>query len=261
MTLRIVSLCPSVTELVCDLGAASELVGVTRFCHHPADVVASIEKVGGTKDPDVARIVALRPDVVLMNEEENRLEDAEALTAAGVRVQSDLPRTASETAAMVRRVGQSIGRAPAADAIARDIETRSARVASAVAGRPVVSWCYLIWRKPWMAAAGDTFIDALLTQAGGRNVFGDRTERYPAVTAEELIDASPDTVLLATEPFPFAAKHVEELVGLTGWPAERFQIVDGEDLSWHGSRTPRGVDYAFDVLEAVRSSAAGSGCA
>lgn len=252
--MRIVSLCPSLTELVCDLGLADVLVGVTRYCVHPAEVVAGIEKVGGPKNPKIERIVELGPDVVLLNEEENRREDAEALAAAGLSCHSDLPVTTDDTAAMVRSVGDVLGRRAQAEAIARDIEERSRRVRRHAAGRPPVRWAYLIWRKPWMAVNSDTFIDALLAQAGGSNVFGDHPERYPAVSAEELTAAAPDTVLLATEPFPFEERHADELAAATGLDRERFRIVDGELLSWHGSRTPRGIDYAEQVIDAARTS-------
>ena len=250
--MRIVSLCPSVTELLCDLGAGAELVAVTRYCSHPPEIVATLEKVGGTKDPKIDRIIELAPDVVFMNAEENRVEDADALTAAGLRCHSELPKTVEQTADMVRRVGKGVGRSSAAGRIAGEIERRASRVRRTARARSVVNWAYLIWRKPWMAAGGDTFVDALLSLAGGRNVFGGSEERYPAVTPGELVAAAPDVLLLATEPFPFERRHIRELGGLTGWPASRFKIVDGQDLSWHGSRTPRGIDYAERVIESVR---------
>lgn len=254
--MRIVCLCPSVTELLCDLGVGSQLVGITRYCSHPPEIVAEIEKVGGTKDPKVERIVELAPDVVFMNAEENRVEDADALESAGIRCHSDLPKTVAQTAEMVRRVGGVVARETAADRIASEIERRAERVRRAARASRPVSWAYLIWRKPWMAAGGDTFVDRLLSLAGSRNVFGDRVERYPAMTTEELIDADPDATLLATEPFPFAERHIQELVELTGWSADRFKIVDGQDLSWHGSRTPRGIDYAARVILSVRRGSA-----
>ncbi len=254
--MRIVSLCPSVTELIADLGAAAELVGITRYCTHPPAVASGVEHVGGTKDPDIDRIVALAPDVVFMNIEENRVEDADALIGAGLTCLSDLPKTIDETAGMVRRVGDAIGRRQAAERIALDIETRAERVRHAHDGATEVRWAYLIWRKPYMAAGGDTFVDTLLSLAGGHNVLGDRADRYPAVTTDELIAAAPHVVLLATEPFPFESKHIDELCDLTGWPAHRFAIVDGQDLSWHGSRTPRGIDYAEQVIVAARAARA-----
>src|SRR5262245_39900024 len=169
--MRIVSLCPSLTELVFDLGRGAELVGVTEWCVHPAEGVARIEKVGGTKNPKVARIAELAPDLVLMNEEENRREDAEALSARGLRCHSSMPRDTRGTAAMVRWIGEALQRPAEAEAIARDIEARSERVRRAAEGRPRVPFAYLIWRKPWMSVNADTFASALLEQAGGRNVF------------------------------------------------------------------------------------------
>jgi len=250
--MRIVSLCPSLTELVFDLGRGDELVGITDFCVHPADKVGAIEKVGGTKSPKVERIVELRPDLVLLNEEENRVEDAEALRAAGVATHASFPRDVQGTADMVRSIGEALERGREAEAIARDIETRSARVRADAAGKREVAFAYLIWRKPWMAVNHDTFAHALLAQAGGRNVFADRAERYPAIELADLARARPDIVLLGTEPFPFQDRHIEELALATGIPRERFRIADGEYLSWHGSRTPAGIDYAERLIAQVR---------
>lgn len=249
--MRIVSLCPSLTELVFDLGAGDELVGRTKFCVHPAGRVERVESVGGTKNPKVDRIVALAPDLVLLNEEENRREDAERLLAAGVRTHASMPRTAEETAAMVRDIGRAIERGDAAERIAADIEARSAHVRARWAGEERVSYAYVIWREPWMTVNDDTFVAGLLSLAGGANAFGGEAERYPAFPVAELEMRGPDRVLLASEPFPFGETHVAELVQLTGWARERFALVDGELLSWHGSRTPRGIDYAEAVIRGV----------
>jgi ABC-type Fe3+-hydroxamate transport system substrate-binding protein len=248
---RIVSLCPSLTELVFALGRGDELVGVTDYCVHPAEGVAAVEKVGGTKTPKVARIVELAPDIVLLNEEENRIEDAQALEAHAVRCLNTFPKDALETAAMVRTIGAALQRDEAAERVALDIETRAKRVADAARGRREVSWAYLIWRKPWMSVNRDTFASALLSLAGGRNVFGDAPTRYPEIRIEELVAADPQLVLLCTEPFPFEARHIDELCTLTGWPRSRFRIADGEYLSWHGSRTPAGIDYAASLIDSV----------
>ncbi len=249
--MKIVSLCPSLTELVFDLGHGNELVGRTKFCIHPADRVGAVEKVGGTKNPKIDRIIDLAPDIVLLNEEENRREDAEALERAGVRCHVSFPHTALETAEMVRSIAAAIDARDQGERIARDIETRHARVKRAAAGRSPVRFAYLIWREPWMTVNGDTFVSALLGDAGGQNVFATRVDRYPAVTPEELAAVEPDVVLLSTEPFPFKASHADELAGLSGVARERMQIVDGELLSWHGSRTPAGIDYAERVIAAA----------
>lgn len=246
--MRIVSLCPSLTELVFDLGLGEELVGITRYCVHPRQALERVEAVGGTKDPDVARIVELRPDVVLMNEEENRREDWEALRAAGLNVQASLPKDVEGTARMVRDIGAALARLEQAEIIAADIERRAVRVRAGAQQRRPLSFAYLIWRKPWMSVNRDTYPHSLLALAGGRNVFGDKAERYPEVTPEELASLSPDVVLLSTEPFPFEPKHIAELAALTGLSAARFRIADGEYLSWHGSRTPAGIDHAESLL-------------
>lgn len=250
--MRIVSLCPSLTELVFDLGRGESLVGRTRFCVHPEALVDLVEKVGGTKNPKVARIVELAPDIVLLNEEENRLEDAGALRAAGLRCHVSFPRTAPDTAAMVRSIADAIDARADGERIARDIEARHARVVAAARGRSTVSFAYLIWRDPLMTINGDTFVDALLSDAGGRNVFASRPDRYPTIGVEELGETAPDAVLLSTEPFPFRESHAGELAARSGLAPDRFLIVDGELLSWHGSRTPRGIDYAEEVIAQVR---------
>lgn len=251
--MRIVSLCPSLTELVFDLGLGESLVGRTKFCVHPADRVDRVEKVGGTKNPKIERIVELAPDLVLLNEEENRVEDAEALADAGLRCHTSMPVTVEETAEMVRSIARAVERPAAGERIADDILDRAARVRAAARGQSLASYAYLIWRDPIMTVSDDTFVATLLGLAGGTNVFGELDERYPTVEAEELEAADPDGVLLSTEPFPFDEDYRDELVEATGLPAERFQIVDGELLSWHGSRTPAGIDYAEKVVAGLRS--------
>ncbi len=246
--MRIVSLCPSLTELVFDLGRGDDLVGRTKFCVHPAGLVDKVPSMGGTKNPKVDRIVAASPDVVLLNSEENRREDAESLAAAGVHLHVSQPRNAAETAEMVRDIGRTLDRSDEAERIAADIEARSQRVREAARHRPPVRFAYIIWRDPYMAVNDDTFVSALLAQAGGENVLAGNPTRYPTVTPEELAAADPGLVMLSSEPFPFKSSHADELASLTGLPRERFLLVDGELLSWHGSRTPAGVDYAEKVL-------------
>jgi ABC-type Fe3+-hydroxamate transport system substrate-binding protein len=249
---KLISLCPSLTELLFDLGVGDQLVGRTKFCVHPEGRVDAVEKVGGTKNPRIDRIIALQPDLVFMNEEENRLVDARALEAAGLTVHSSLPRSPEHTAQMVRAIGAAVGRVEAADAIARDIESRAERVRRSAEGHAARRFAYLIWREPWMTINSDTFVSRLLELPGGVNVFGAHGDRYPTVTPEEIAAADPALILLSTEPFPFRDLYADELAGLTNLPRDRFRIIDGELLSWHGSRTPRGIDYAEEVI--ARSS-------
>jgi ABC-type Fe3+-hydroxamate transport system substrate-binding protein len=251
--MRILSLCPSLTELVFDLGLGDDLVGITRYCVHPAERVGAIEKVGGTKDPDVARIVELAPDIVLLNEEENREEDGAALARAGIRCHVSFPRDLPETSAMVRSIAKALARPAEGERIAREIERRVERVRAAAAGQAPVRWAYLIWRKPWMSVNRETFAHAMLELPGGVNVFAERVDRYPAFEVAELGALRPDVVFLGTEPYPFQARHAAELAALTGLDPARFRIADGEFLSWHGSRTPAGIDHAEALIREARA--------
>jgi iron complex transport system substrate-binding protein len=250
--MRLVSLCPSLTELVFDLGRGAELVGRTKFCVHPANHVERIESLGGTKNPKIARIVELAPDLVLLNEEENRREDAEALAAAGLRLHVSFPRDVAETAQMVRDIGSALERPAEAERIAADIDRRATRVRLDASSRPAVRYAYLIWRNPWMVAGGDTFVTAMLGLPGGINVFADHSERYPVVTADDLAAADPEALFLSSEPFPFKEKHAEELAAAAGLSRDRMHFVDGQLLTWHGSRTPHGIDYAERVIAGSR---------
>jgi ABC-type Fe3+-hydroxamate transport system substrate-binding protein len=245
--MRVVSLCPSLTELVFALGRGEALVGRTKFCIHPAEEVGKVPRVGGTKNPKVERILALGPDLVLANVEENRREDIAALEQAGLACHVSFPRTVEATAEMVRSIGAALGAAAEAEALAGAIEAALARVRAAASGRRV-RYAYLIWNEPLMTISEDTYIAAVLAAAGGENVYGDRAARYPTSDAAELARLDPDVVWLSSEPFPFAERHGDALAAASGLPRARFRLVDGEHLSWHGARTPLGLDYAARVV-------------
>jgi ABC-type Fe3+-hydroxamate transport system substrate-binding protein len=155
----------------------------------------------------------------------------------------------------VRSIGEALSRAADAERIATDIERRDERARAAAASQARVAFAYLIWRDPLMTVNGDTFVSALLVNAGGENVFASGTSRYPTIGGEELAAAEPDVVLLSTEPFPFKERHADEIAKQTGLPRDRFRIVDGERLSWHGSRTPAGIDYASQIIAESRVGA------
>lgn len=205
-------------------------------------------KVGGTKDPQVEQIAALVPDLVLMNGEENRREDYQALTGQGLTCHSTMPRTIQETAEMVRSIGAVLACVERAEEIAIEIERRAEAAQAAASEREPISFAYLIWRDPLMSVNQDTFASDLLSNAGGVNVFAGKDERYPEVRMEELRAASPDKLFLCTEPFPFKSKDAVDLSVELDLPLEQIYIADGEYLSWHGSRTPAGIDYAASLL-------------
>lgn len=244
--MRLVSLVPSVTETLIDLGLATQLVGITRFCIHPAATVAGLPKVGGTKDPKLDRIRDAAPDVVFMNAEENRKEDAEAL-AETLRVETSFPRRVDEVPADLRRIGRVCGVEAAAEARASALEAALAEVSERTWAP--FTFAYLIWRDPWMTLNADTYVSDLLAKVGGRNVYGDDPTRYPATTLSDLAAHAPDVILLPDEPFPFKAPHAEEVQAAL--PGSAVELVGGDDLCWHGVRSIRGVTAARRVAEGI----------
>lgn len=236
---RVVSLVPSLTELVCALGRTDRLVGVTRYCTEPANVVAGLPKLGGTKNPDLEAIVRLAPDLVLVNAEETRHEDFQALSTADLTVFVSFPRSLAATLGSIERLGQAIDASAPAAAMVKEI----ASVLADPPGRRLRAFCP-IWRKPWMAFNRDTYCDDLLRHAGADNVCANRPERYPVVELEVVAEADPEVVLLPDEPYPFAERHRASLTALSGttaWRQGRIRFVDGKALSWYGHRTASAV--------------------
>jgi ABC-type Fe3+-hydroxamate transport system substrate-binding protein len=227
---RIISLVPSQTELLYDLGLGDRVVGITKFCIHPEDWFRSKARVGGTKQVDLDKVRALKPDLIIGNKEENTQADIEALEREYPVWMSDI-RDLPDALDMIRRVGCLTDTANQATALTNAIEHAFGRL------RPITpprSAAYFIWRDPLMVAGGDTFINDMMQRAGFENAFAQRTERYPEVTPEDLAAADPDLILLSSEPYPFADKHLLEFNMIC--PGTPVRIVDGELFSWYGSR-------------------------
>lgn len=236
---RIVSLVPSLTETLFAIGAGPQVAAVTRYCEEPATEVASLPKVGGTKNPDVAAIVALRPDLVLMNAEENRREDFAALVDAGLVVFVTEPKTIADGVRTMARLGELVGR-PEGAALAAEQEARVRATVAQVGGRRPVRYFCPIWRKPWMAFNADTYAHDMLRAAGGANVCAGAPARYPTVTLDAIVAAEPEIVLLPDEPYRFTEKDVAALAPLA-LPRARVHFVDGKALSWYGPRIADGL--------------------
>ena len=219
---------PSLTELVCWLGAGGELSGRTRFCTDPPGIVGAVPIVGGTKNPHVDRIIALNPALVLANKEENRKEDILALRAAGLDVMLTDPNSVAEAVAMVRALGERLGRRAEAESLAA--ETEAAIGERRVAHRPRVF--VAVWKEPLMGLGRDTYGHDLVEIAGGENVLRDRS-RYPVTTRGELAALRPDFILLPDEPYPFAPADAEGLADIA--PA---RVIDGKLAWWYGPRMP-----------------------
>jgi ABC-type Fe3+-hydroxamate transport system substrate-binding protein len=247
---RIVSLVPSLTEALFALGLGGLVVGVTEWCVHPASSVAKLPKVGGTKNPDVAAIAALAPDLVIANQEENRRRDVERLEAAGLRVWVTYPRTVAEGAQLLAELAE-LGASP--DTRRRVVDPVLAAIAEAERVRPaqgVPVFCP-IWRDPWMAVGADTYAHDLLAVCGGRNVFAGRGDRrYPRVALNDVIAEAPEVVLLPDEPYAFGASDVAELRRLPIPAAARGRIflIDGTWVSWYGPRIAQAIPALRHLL-------------
>ncbi len=222
---RVVSLVPSATETLLALGVTP--IACTRFCEQPG-----ITTVGGTKDPDVDAIVALAPDLVVVNDEENRFDDFTALQSGGLAVHSMSPHSVSDVGQAVTDLAAEVRvDAPSVftDAVWRDLVQSSTRDRR---GRVAV----LIWRRPWMLAGALTYGSSVAQVLGWENVSSRADDRYPEATLEQLLGLAPELVLLPDEPYPFKARHLDEVA--TGIPTARVRMVDGKDLFWWGIRTP-----------------------
>ncbi len=236
---RIVSLVPSITELLADLELEKEVVGITRFCVHPASWRRQKQIVGGTKNAMIRRVQALRPDLILANLEENTKTDVETLDTFAPVYVTDVA-TLQDAVHMIRAIGLLTGKEDHSEMLAQHIETDFTEAPS----KNPLRAAYLIWRKPYMTVGGDTFIHDVMRHGGFTNVFG-HLSRYPVIDSERIAAAQPDVLLLSSEPYPFRKKHVAELQQLTGGIPSL--LVDGEQFSWYGSRL-RGVPAYLDRL-------------
>ncbi|HTU30756.1 MAG TPA: helical backbone metal receptor [Solirubrobacteraceae bacterium] len=235
---RIVSLVPSLTELVCDLGLAERLVGRTGFCIHPWETVRRIPKVGGTKDVDLAKLRALEPTHVLLNVDENRRETADALSEFVEHVIVTHPLRPRDNLALYRLIGAVFGVEPAAESLCEEFERTLAELRHRAAEPADV--LYLVWRDPWMTIAPDTYIARTLELVGWRTLPRESETRYPEIELSAFAGAV-DRVLLSSEPFHFKQGHVAEVAALV--PGAEVTLIDGEMTSWYGSRAISGLRY------------------
>jgi ABC-type Fe3+-hydroxamate transport system substrate-binding protein len=222
---RVVSLVPSLTETLAAC-APGLLVGATKWCTHPADL--AVTRIGGTKNPDVNAIIALRPDVVLANEEENRLPDLDALRSAGLAVWVTRVRDLPEAFVSLRRMLTIACRQPR-PAWLDAAESSWRPINGSTPGAGCLAAVVPIWRRPWMVLGNGTFAGDLLARLGVRNLYGEHTERYPRVDLDELLESGADLVVLPDEPYRFTASD-----GPEAFPGSRTALVSGRHLTWYG---------------------------
>lgn len=239
--LKIISLVPSQTELLFDLGLGREIAGLTKFCIHPKDKVKAKTKIGGTKALDIGLIKEINPDLIIGNKEENERAQVEELMGSFPVWMSDI-NDLGGALDMITRVGEITGKAEAAGKLTKNINTGFDELNPEAKKRRVA---YFIWRKPYMAAGKNTFIDAMLHKCGFINVFD--ADRYPEISAGELANIKPDVILLSSEPYPFKEKHLAEFKSLS--PQALVKLVDGELFSWYGSRLLHAPGYFRDLAK------------
>ena len=240
---RIVSLVPSITELLFDLGAGSRVIGRTPFCVHPQDDVARVPRVGGTKTPRLERIRALDPTHVVVNVDENRCEDAEALAAFVPNVVVTHPLGPRDNPTLYRLVGGIFASGEATERLCVGFERAISALESAARGFPARKVLYLIWRDPWMTVSRDTYVSRTLALVSFLTAGDDPYRRYPELVLGADLLAGVDLVLLSSEPFPFKERHIAEIRAHAGGRCPPVRLFDGEMASWYGSRAITAMDY------------------
>jgi ABC-type Fe3+-hydroxamate transport system substrate-binding protein len=276
---RVVSLVPSVTESLFDLAVGSRVVGVTDYCTRPAAETPQRVRVGGTKNPNIPLIISLQPDLIIMNREENRKADADALKAAGFTVWETHPTTVREALNLLWDMMDVFEEASMVPRV-RQIEVSYEWTLGLTANwTPRRVFCP-IWRDPWMTFNADTYIHDLLLVCGAANVFAERDRkfplkadlgqqaalaaddpriagrdtRYPRISLDEVVAAQPDLVLLPDEPYPFGQQDADEIAQLD-IPAARsgqIKLVDGSLLTWHGTRLAHALLELPPLIDAIQ---------
>jgi ABC-type Fe3+-hydroxamate transport system substrate-binding protein len=241
---RIASLVPSQTELLFDLGLDAETIGITKFCVHPSSWFKTKSSVGGTKSVNIDKVHQLKPDLIIANKEENVKDQIEAL-AANYPVWLTDVNNLQDAQQMIADIGTLTGKSALATAIINNISNGFKGIPKM---KKPVKTAYLIWRKPYMTAGGDTFINDMLEQCGFENIFSDK-KRYPQININQLPIAHCQLLLLSSEPYPFKQKHIDELS--TQLPRTKIILADGEFFSWYGSRMLQSPAYFKQLIAQI----------
>ena len=240
---RIISIVPSQTELLFDLGLDEEITGITKFCIHPADKVKQKQKVGGTKTLNIKLLRELNPDLIIGNKEENEQSQIEELMRDFPVWMSDIVNL-DGALDMIRQVGKLTEKDTEAEKLTNSIRANFDGLHIKTTGLRVA---YLIWRKPFIVAGKGTFIDDMLKRCGLNNDFD--LDRYPEVFPAQIVEANPNVVLLSSEPYPFKDRHIAEFKALV--PHANIQLVDGELFSWYGSRLLHAPGYFKQLIDSL----------
>lgn len=234
---RIISLVPSITELLFDLGLANEIVGVTKYCVHPKELIKSKTVVGGVHNIDFETINALKPDLIIANKEENKKVEIMQLAKNHSVWVSDV-KNLNQALSLIKNIGELTNKTEEAQKINKKIINKFYNNKIA---QKNINVAYLIWKAPYITINKDTFINAMIEMCGLKNIFSEKTEQYPKVTLNEIKQASPDFILLSSEPYSFNANDAKEIKDKL--PFSKIKFVDGEMFSWYGSHILKSYDY------------------
>lgn len=250
---RIVSLVPSLTELLCDLGLAPNVVGRTGFCVQPRELVKGIPKVGGTKDVKIEEIRKLAPTHLVVNKDENEKSTVEKLAAFVPHIIVTHPLGPLDNPPLYRLLGGIFGKADEAESLCRRFAQAYDELQQATRNWPRERVLYLIWKAPWMTVSRDTYLSRFLALAGWDTVPERTPSRYPRISLTPELIGQTERVLLSSEPYSFRERHVAELQGL--FPAGvGVHIVEGDYLAWYGSRAIPGLGYLRELRRQLLSS-------
>jgi ABC-type Fe3+-hydroxamate transport system substrate-binding protein len=240
---RVVSLVPSLTEMLFDLGVRP--IAVTDYCLHPAKDIAALPRVGGQKDPDLEKLLALSPDFVVVAKEENLRRDVEKLEKAGVSVFVTDVKNIDDALRLPFQLGAALGVTRALSRAAHDWMEAGVKAARRAAPKPPLKGICFVWRDPWIAAGGDTYLSDVLAACGVNNMMTERS-RYPKLTLDEAQHLRPDVIVLPSEPYPFSARDLPSV--------PRGVLVDGTVLCWYGPRTGRIAELATIMAACATST-------
>ncbi len=242
--MKVVSLVPSITEALFDLGLTeNEVVGRTKFCIHPAEKVKNVTIIGGTKNINIDKIRALQPDIILANKEENVKEQVEALINDFKVIVTNVENI-EDNYYLLKNLGKIFNK----EVKAQLFNLKIYDILNQTKIESPIKVAYLIWKNPYMTIGSDTFIHKILAEIGFENIFKDQ-KRYPEIQTEDLAEA--DIIMLSSEPFPFKEKHIEELKEF--YPDKKIMIVDGEAFSWYGTHIAKCENYFKKLIAEIES--------
>ena len=243
---RIISLVPSITELLSDLDLEKEVIAITKFCVHPTVWFKGKERIGGTKTVDIEKVRGLCPDLIIANKEENTKDQVEELAHDFDVLLTDV-NDLKGACMMISNIGVLTNRSKTAALLSGKIKIRFKEL---TVPPKKIKAAYLIWQNPFMAAGADTFINDMIVRCGMENIFSN-TGRYPEITLKELSNLNCEVVLLSSEPYPFKEKHIPEIS--TQLPGIKIMLVDGEMFSWYGSRLMKAADYFESLITKLQA--------